>query len=142
MCEVPDCAEFIIGRAIARPVGCIRATAHDSLSGNDALIPSPDATLPETRCAGLDRALHHPVGGGEPVFHEARLSPCDQGMRRKGFEVRRDLRWTEFVLLVPAARRGRRQAVGSGAVASCPGRGAASLDGAPQSRDRTKRRRS
>ena len=90
------------------------ATAHDSLSGNDALIASRDETLRQTRRAGLHCALHHPVGGGEPVFHEARLGPCDQGMRRKGFEVCRDLRWAEFVLLVPAARRGRRQAVGAG----------------------------
>jgi hypothetical protein len=59
-------------------------------------------------------ALSAILGGGEPVFHEARVGAGDQGMRRKGFEVCRDLRWTEFVLLVPAARRGRRQAVGAG----------------------------
>jgi hypothetical protein len=25
--------------------------------------------------------IHHPVGGGEPLFHEARIGPRDKGVR-------------------------------------------------------------
>jgi hypothetical protein len=63
---VPDCAALHPGYG------------RNSSSGNDALIPSLHAALPKARRAGLDRALHRPVGGGEPLFHEACIGACDQ----------------------------------------------------------------
>ena len=99
---IPDCAEPVIGRAFARPVGSIRATAAGSSFSNRKFVEPDQSDLPamanQIRTLGLRQI--DPTGKSLLIFRN-RVKP-----RNQKYFCFRSTQISSLIRAVPSHKRG------------------------------------